>query len=218
MNIFLKTRIYFRKNMFISAIVSLYRNYFAISRKRFGYIDKTSRLNFPILIRGIENVYLYEDTHILSNSMILAPEAKFIMKRFSGAAQGFTVITGNHYPAVGEWFSSRSKDANILDSKDVIVEEDVWIAANVTLLSGVVVGRGSTIGAGSVCRNNIPPYAIVAGNPAKIVGFNFSPEEIIEHEKKLYPENERLKYDYLEKNYNKYFINRILEIKTFLKN
>ena len=58
---------------------------------------------------------------------------------------------------------------------------------------------------------------MLLGNPAKVVGFKFTPEEIIEHEKTLYPENERLSFELLEKNYNKYYINRIKDIKDFLK-
>ena len=84
-----------------------------------------------------------------------------------------------------------------------------------TLLSGVHLNRGATVGAGSVVRTSIPPYAIVAGNPAKIVGFRFTPEEIIEHEKVLYPEEERLPLELLEKNYKKYFLDHIKEIKAY---
>ena len=72
--------------------------------------------------------------------------------------------------------------------KDIVVEDDVWIGANVTLLPGTIIGRGATVGAGSVVRTKIPPYAIVAGNPAKVVGFAFSHEQVVEHEKKIYPE------------------------------
>ncbi len=55
------------------------------------------------------------------------------------------------------------------------------------------------------------------GNPAKVIGFVFTPEEIIKHEKILYPEEERLPIDLLEKNFDKYLINRIKEIKAFTK-
>ena len=85
------------------------------------------------------------------------------------------------------------------------------------MLAGITVGRGSIIGAGSVVRNNIPPYAIVVGNPAKIIGFKFSPEEVIVHEKVLYPENKRIDIEILNKNYNKYFVNRIKEIRNYLR-
>ena len=58
---------------------------------------------------------------------------------------------------------------------------------------------------------------MVIGNPARVIGFKFTPEEVIEHEKALYPESERIPLETLQKNYEKYFINRIDDIKQFLK-
>ena len=101
--------------------------------------------------------------------------------------------------------------------KDIIIEEDVWIASNVTLLSGSRLGRGCEVGAGSVVRGNVPPYSVVIGNPCKVVGFRFTPEEVIEHEKSQYEEYERLSFDLLQKNYDKYFLKRIKDIKQFTK-
>jgi len=202
-------------NLFLSSLNALYRNYLQTRRSKFGYIDPTSRVRFPILIKGIENVYLYENTHILGHSKILSTKAKFVMKKNSAAAEGLTVVTGNHPMVKGEAFLLKAAE-DVQIAKAVIVEEDVGLYSNVTLLAGVTIGRGAVIGSGSVCRNSVPPYAIVMGNPAKIIGFKLTPDEIIEHEKILYPENERLSLDVLKKNYHKYFISRIKEIKAFL--
>ena len=79
------------------------------------------------------------------------------------------------------------------------------------------IGRHARIGAGSYVRNSIPPYAIVIGNPAKIIGFVSTPQEIIEFEKEHYSEPERIPLDALEKNYNKFFKDRIKEIKDYIK-
>lgn len=199
----------FRLNTFLSAITCFYRQFFQIKRKKFGYIDSTAMFRQPILVKGIENVYMYEGTVLQANTVILTTMAKFIMKKNAGAAEGLTVVTGNHQSFPGIWFNkitNSMKDKKM--DKDVVVEEEVWIGAGVTLLSGTIVGRGAEVGAGSVCRGKIPPYAIVVGNPAKIVGYRFTPDQIIEHEKALYPEKERLPYDKLLKNYNKYFENR----------
>ena len=114
-------------------------------------------------------------------------------------------------------FGANDSVMAFIEADDVVIEEDVWIAANVTLLKGVTVGRGAIVGAGSVCRNSIPPYAIVLGNPAKVIGFKFTPEETIAHEKALYPESERLPIKTIQKNYDRYFINRIKDIKNYLK-
>ncbi|MCI5188989.1 MAG: antibiotic acetyltransferase, partial [Candidatus Electrothrix sp. AS4_5] len=61
---------------------------------------------------------------------------------------------------------------------DIRVGHDVWIGTGVIILSGVVIGNGAVIGAGSVVVKDVPPYAIVGGNPAKIIRYRFSPEQI----------------------------------------
>lgn len=196
---------------------------FKIEKNNYGFIDKTAVFARPDVCTCPSKVFLYEDTNIYSGSkFIISPNGnggRFIMKRKSGSAQGLTIITGNHSIEVP--IDKYMKD-NILErngdvDKDVIIEEDVWLGANVTILSGVTVGRGSIIGAGSVIRKNIPPYSIVYGNPAKVISFVFTPEEIIEHEKFLYAENERYEYKTLIKNYNKYYLKRLDEIAEFIK-
>jgi acetyltransferase-like isoleucine patch superfamily enzyme len=172
----------------------------------------------PSIISGIGNVYLYERTHLYPNTLILSTRAKFVMKENSGAAEGLTVVTGNHYSEVGRFFMDIT-DADKPEEydKDVVIEEDVWISCNVTILAGVTIGRGSVIGAGAVVRKSVPPYALVIGNPSKIVGFKFTPEEIVEHEKILYSEDKRLPFELLSKNYQKFYIERISEIMNYLK-
>lgn len=206
-----------RNSTLFSVIHGFVKGYFSCRRSKFGYIHPTAFVRLPTIIKGIENVELHERAHILSNSLILTTLAKFIMKKNSGAAEGLTVVTGNHFSIPGKWLMDVTDDdkPGYLD-KNVIVEEDVWIAANVTLLAGVTVGRGCVVGANSVVRKSLPPYSIVIGNPAKIVGFRFTPEEIVQHELILYPENERIPFEKLQKNYQKYFLNRYSEIKHFL--
>ena len=51
--------------------------------------------------------------------------------------------------------------------EDIFVEDNVWIGANVTIMPGVTIGRCSVIGAGSIVFNNVEPYSVYAGVPAK---------------------------------------------------
>lgn len=50
---------------------------------------------------------------------------------------------------------------------EIHVGEDCWLGGNVTVLPGVRIGQGSTVGAGSVVTKDVPPYTVVAGNPAR---------------------------------------------------
>ncbi len=61
---------------------------------------------------------------------------------------------------------------------DIIVKDDVYIGANSIILSGVTISQGAIIKAGSIVTKDIPPYAIVGGNPAKIIKYRFEPEII----------------------------------------
>jgi len=61
---------------------------------------------------------------------------------------------------------------------DITVGHDVWIAAGAYILGGVVVGHGAVIGGRAVVSRNVEPYAVAVGNPARTVGYRFSPEDI----------------------------------------
>lgn len=61
---------------------------------------------------------------------------------------------------------------------DIIVENDVWIGAKSTIMSGIKISNGSVIAAGSTVTKDVPPYAIVAGNPGKIVKYRFYKDQI----------------------------------------
>lgn len=58
------------------------------------------------------------------------------------------------------------------------IGNDVWIGANTVILKGITIGNGAIIGAGSVVTKSIPPYAIAVGNPAKILKYRYTKNEI----------------------------------------
>ena len=51
----------------------------------------------------------------------------------------------------------------------VVIEENVWIGEMVCIMPGVTIGRGAIIGANAVVTKDVPPYALAAGNPAKVI-------------------------------------------------
>jgi acetyltransferase-like isoleucine patch superfamily enzyme len=60
---------------------------------------------------------------------------------------------------------------NFLNEKPVIVEDDVWIGFNCTIFKGVKIGKGAIIGSGSIITKDVPPYAVVIGNPQRIIKY-----------------------------------------------
>lgn len=188
-------------NLAVRGSLSFYREFFGISRKSFGYVGDQVVIIPPINIVNPKNVYLYGNNKI-EHCTISTTLAKFIMKKGAGSAEGLSVHTGNHLREVGKYYrditnADKQMSGQVLD-KDVIVEEDVWIGCNVTLLSGVTIGRGSTVAAGAVVSKSMPPYCICGGVPAKFIKFYWTIEQILEHEAKLYPEEERYTRNQLE--------------------
>ena len=75
---------------------------------------------------------------------------------------------------------------------DIIVGDDVWIGQGAIILSGITIGQGAVVAAGAVVTKDVPPYAIVGGNPAKVIKYRFSDDLI----------GELLKIDYSNLEYD----------------
>lgn len=69
-------------------------------------------------------------------------------------------------------------ESKVAESKQTIIGNDVFIGANVTVLDGVKIADGAVIGAGAVVVDDIPPFAIAVGVPAKVVRFRFDEKTI----------------------------------------
>ena len=163
---------------------------------RFGHFGKNASLARPCDLKNPKNIYLYDFARIGCRSTIMTMgNSRFIMKRGCLTAEGLVVVTSNHRQHIGQFLQGNNEDN---EYKDIIVEEDVWIGINVTLLAGAHIGRGAIIGACSVVTKEIPPYAVAVGNPAKVIKFKWSIDDILKHESMLYPENERFTREELE--------------------
>ncbi|HET6522492.1 MAG TPA: CatB-related O-acetyltransferase [Geminicoccaceae bacterium] len=106
---------------------------------------------------------------------------RLVIGRFCSIAAGATFVLngGNHlidavstYPfgIFGAGWEGALPEA-WPDRGDLVVGNDVWIGFGATLLPGVRVGDGAVIGAKSVVASDVPPYAIVAGNPARVIRY-----------------------------------------------
>ena len=72
-------------------------------------------------------------------------------------------------------------EEDLLTRTQLTIGNDVWIGAGAIILSGVSsIGDGAIIGAGTVLHQDVPPYAVVVGNPGRVVRFRFSPEIVRE--------------------------------------
>lgn len=72
-----------------------------------------------------------------------------------------------------EILNTEYNDLNI----SVVIENDVWICDNAVIIKGTI-GTGAVIGAGAVVTHDVPPYAIVVGNPGRVIGYRFDDSQI----------------------------------------
>lgn len=109
--------------------------------------------------------------------------------QFCSIAYGTQVILGGEhrtdfvttyrfgsYPPFNQWVAPH--EASAVGRGDVTIGNDVWIGHEATILSGVTLGDGVVVGARTTVRSDAPPYAIVVGNPGRVAGFRFPPEQI----------------------------------------
>ena len=173
---------------------------------------KHTRIDFPFDLR---DVTIGDYTYISVNSFISLTE----IGKFCSIGPNFFCGWGIHptngistsplfYSTKGQ--NSFCKENKIQDREKITIGNDVFIGANVTVLDGVTIGDGAVIGAGTVVSKDIPPYAVVAGSPVKILRYRFDQNLVQKlHELKWWDfSDEQLK------NIEKYFF----DIDGFLEN
>ena len=106
----------------------------------------------------------------------IAEEVTFIL----GGEHRSDWITTFPFCAFPEEWDSYELKGHPKSKGDIIVGNDVWIGYGATILSGVKIGHGAIVGAKSLVSKDVPNYAIVAGNPARVIGFRFNDSQIDE--------------------------------------
>jgi virginiamycin A acetyltransferase len=119
------------------------------------------------------------DKLIIGKFCAIASGAKFIM---NGANHEMTPISTYPFAIFGNGWEKINDGAN-LDTKypnkgDTIIGNDVWIGYNATIMPGVKIGNGAVIASQAVVTNDVPDYAIVGGNPARVIRKRFDDNAI----------------------------------------
>lgn len=128
----------------------------------------------------IDNVeigsYTYGIIHVINHN-----NSKLSIGRFCSIAPEVTFITGGeHNISTLSSFPFKVKvlheSSEAVSKGDIIVGDDVWIGYRATIMSGVQIGQGAIVAAGAIVTEDVPPYAIVGGVPARIIKYRFEPE------------------------------------------
>jgi acetyltransferase-like isoleucine patch superfamily enzyme len=133
------------------------------------------------------------NTVIQSGLRVTNPERIWIGANCNFAQGVF--ITGGGGVKIGDWVgfgpdvkvwsvNHRFEDPNTpwllqgWEMKEVVIEDDVWLGANVFVMPGVTIGKGAIVSACAVVGRTVPAYSLVAGNPARVVGWRKRPAEL----------------------------------------
>jgi len=121
-------------------------------------IGDNSRVMPPVSITCPDKVHIGKNVFINSNILMMARGGISIGDNVAVAAN-VQILTNNHDPY----------ERDILLCKPVSIKSGVWIGAGATILPGVTIGKFAIVGAASVVTKDVPDYAVVVGNPAKII-------------------------------------------------
>ncbi|MBB3255885.1 acetyltransferase-like isoleucine patch superfamily enzyme [Paraburkholderia bannensis] len=110
------------------------------------------------------------------------PDERLTIGNFVSIADNVRFLLGGNHPHGGLstfpfTFSYHGK-LEAQTKGPITIGDDVWIGYDAIILSGVRIGQGAVIAAGSVVTRDVPPYAIVGGNPAKVIKYRFAPDVV----------------------------------------
>ena len=161
----------------------------------FGSCGKNVKISYGLDIRGNKNIYIGNNCQIGAQCLFWTTRAKIIIEDSVLIGPKITIITGDHRTyVIGKHVIDVGDEEKLPEQDaDVTIKQGVWISSNVTILKGVTIGEGAIIAAGAVVVNDVEPYSIYGGVPAKKLKDRFTDEELKLH--KLLMEKASLVYD-----------------------
>ncbi|MGE4444670.1 MAG: acyltransferase [Candidatus Altimarinota bacterium] len=118
------------------------------------------------IMGDISKFYIHETSHLKSATVIEA-SGGVIIGRYFHSGRGLTIWSVSHNYDNGITIPYDNK----IILKPIQICDFVWCGLNVTILPGVTIGEGAILAANSVITKDVPDYAIVGGNPAKIIKY-----------------------------------------------
>jgi virginiamycin A acetyltransferase len=147
-------------------------------------------INHPRMEIGDYSYYTHygklgETAEILAPYLFDESRERLVIGKFVQIARGSYFITSSaNHPMAGittypfRIFKQETFGYKDLPVKDTVVGHDVWIGHGAVIMPGVTIGAGAIIAAASVVTRDIPPYAVVGGNPATIIRMRY-PDHIV---------------------------------------
>jgi acetyltransferase-like isoleucine patch superfamily enzyme len=107
-----------------------------------------------------------DPTAIVNNALFNVSGGEITVGRYAFFGHNVAVLTGTHDITK---FGRERQTTFPRSGRDVVIGEGVWVASHALVLAPVTIGEHAVVAAGSLVISNVPPYAIVAGRPAKVI-------------------------------------------------
>jgi acetyltransferase-like isoleucine patch superfamily enzyme len=118
---------------------------------------------------------------------VLTPGLQINVGKFCSIAPGVVFVVGRHlmenvstFPFKAFFLEGGTADDETGPPESITIGNDVWIGARALIVADVTVNHGAVVAAGAVVVEDVPPYAVVGGVPAKVIKMRFSSEQIEE--------------------------------------
>ena len=166
-------------------MLSFIKRYFKRATPPPPHVKEWRRLNphnetVPENIFRVEKVSVgkktYGSLNVVDSSLA---DTKLIIGGYCSIASGVIFLLGAEHLTNGiSTFPFKVKCFGYMEREgyskgDIIVGDDVWIGTKAIICGGIKIGQGAIIGAGAVVTKDVEPYAIVGGNPARVIKYRF---------------------------------------------
>ncbi len=152
-----------------------------------SYIPKSVELGESLFIK--KYVSISEDLKEIGKHVYIGDRTEVINCRkigsFSSISHDVKLGLSNHHldlVSTSSFFKkyddNKSEVCGLSKQSPLIVEPDVLISANALIMDGITIGVGAVVGAGAFVNKDVPPYAVVAGSPGKVIRYRFDKETV----------------------------------------
>ena len=171
-----------------------------IIKELFLEVGKEVKIYSPLRVDLGKNISIGEYSLINQNCTLLDTGSIQIGRRVL-IGPDVKMYTATHSLNPIERYEKQNDGSYFIQTsaKGIVIEDDVWVGSNATILKGVTVGRGAVVAAGALVIKDVPPYAIVGGVPAKVLKYRWDIPTTLEHERRLYGEEQRFSEEDLKR-------------------
>jgi acetyltransferase-like isoleucine patch superfamily enzyme len=162
-----------------------------VDRDSFCFVEKNCKGSLVDLVhqsKHVHDVFFGRGTYMLTGT--ISPHV--VVGRYCSISRNVSLGPSNHVMnELSMGWAPRPARTKKDKPKYTVIGSDVWIGMNAVILQGKTVGHGAAIGANCVITKDVPPYAVVVGNPGRVVRYRFDEktiEELLETKWWMLPE------------------------------